>query len=252
MIDIEYAIENFIKYTENYDLTNTHIKGKQTHSIRVMKLCGTIAESLNLSEEQIELAKVIGLLHDIARFEQYTQYSTFSDADSFDHGDYGAEILKDNIRNYIKVEKYDNIISTAVKNHNKYAIDKNLKDDELLYSKIVRDADKLDIIFECIDIFWKNNEDKVEKSILTEEIFEEFKTKRQIKRNKENKLSAVENVCATLAFIFDLNFKESFAILEREKYIDRIIDRFNFYDEKTNRMMNEIKKIANRFVEEKQ
>ena len=43
---------------------------------------------------------VIGLLHDIGRFEQEAQYHTFNDFKSMDHGDYGAEYLKNNIGAY--------------------------------------------------------------------------------------------------------------------------------------------------------
>ena len=49
---------------------------------------------LDLTQEEVEIASLIGLLHDIARFEQYTQYGTFKDLQSIDHGNLGAEILK--------------------------------------------------------------------------------------------------------------------------------------------------------------
>ena len=54
----------------------------------------SIASSIGLNEEKINLAKLIGLLHDIARFEQYTRYQTFRDIESIDHGNLGAEILQ--------------------------------------------------------------------------------------------------------------------------------------------------------------
>ena len=73
MIDIKKAQEEFIKYTQISDLDNENIKGKQGHSIRVMRICNKIAKSLNLSDEQVDIATLIGLLHDIARFEQYTR-----------------------------------------------------------------------------------------------------------------------------------------------------------------------------------
>ena len=84
-INLEKAKKEFIKYTENYDLENSRIKGKQTHSLRVMEISRQIAEGLKLSQEEIELATLIGLLHDIARFEQFTQYHTYRDMESFDH-----------------------------------------------------------------------------------------------------------------------------------------------------------------------
>lgn len=73
MIDIKNAKEEFIKYTKRFDLDNENIKGKQGHSIRVMRICNQIAKNLGLSNEQIDIATLIGLLHDIARFEQYTR-----------------------------------------------------------------------------------------------------------------------------------------------------------------------------------
>ena len=98
-IDLEKAKHEFIRYTENYNLQNGHIKGKQEHSLRVMEISKQIAKGLNLSQEEIDLATLIGLLHDIARFEQYTQYHTFKDMLSVDHGDLGAERYKKIHRN---------------------------------------------------------------------------------------------------------------------------------------------------------
>ena len=59
----------------------------------VKEIAGKIARSLNFSEEEIKLAKVIGVLHGIARFEQYKRFQTFSDLKSIDHGDYGVEMF---------------------------------------------------------------------------------------------------------------------------------------------------------------
>ena len=125
-MNIEKAIEEFIKYTENYNLDGPRIEGKQKHSIRVMEISKEIAQGLRLTLEEIDIATLIGLLHDIARFEQYTQYHTFKDAQSIDHGDLGVEILNKDIRKYIETDKYDETIKLAVKNHNKYKIQEGL------------------------------------------------------------------------------------------------------------------------------
>lgn len=93
-IDLEHAKDEFLNYTKKYDLSNENIKRKQLHSLRVMQISENIARSLNLNEEGVTLAMLIGLLHDIARFEQYTQYQTFKDFISFDHGDYALKILE--------------------------------------------------------------------------------------------------------------------------------------------------------------
>ena len=247
IIDIMKAKEEFIKYTQNYNLKDLHINGKQTHSIRVMEISKQIAEGLKLKEEEIELAKLIGLLHDIARFEQYTRYGTFKDALSIDHGDLGVEILNKDIRKYININKYDEIIKIAIKNHNKYKIQEGLTKEQELFAKIVRDADKIDIIYESIDIFWKGKEDEIEKSEISKDVFLQFKNRKQIQR--ENKQTAIDNVVSVIAFIFDINFKTSFEIIKNNDYINKVIDRYNIKNKKTKEELEEIRKIANEYIE---
>ena len=106
MLDLEKCKDEFLKYTEKYNLSNEKLKRKQLHSLRVMKKSRIIAQSLKLSEEEIQIATLIGLLHDIGRFEQYTKYNTFSDHNSIDHAELGIRILQENnyIKNYIEDE----------------------------------------------------------------------------------------------------------------------------------------------------
>lgn len=251
MIDIEKAIKEFIKYTENYDLKIKAIERKQKHSLRVMELSKKIATELKLSQDEIELATLIGLLHDIARFEQYTQYKTYRDADSFDHGDYGVEILNKDIRNYIDTDEYDKIIKCAVKNHNKYKIEEGLSKKEELFCNIVRDADKLDILYEILAIFWKEDKDKpnVEYSKISNEVMKQIMEEKPVKRKKgDNEL--VKLLCI-IAFVFDINFKPSLRIIKNKKYIDSILNRFEFKDANTKKQIELIKENVNNYIDER-
>lgn len=247
--NLEKAKKEFIKYTENYDLTNDRIKGKQTHSLRVMEISKQIAERLGLSQEDVELATLIGLLHDIARFEQYTRYNTFRDLESIDHGDLGAEILQKDIRKYIETDQYDDIIIKAVKNHNKYKIEAGLTAKEELFSKIVRDVDKIDIFYESVVMFWKGKEEQVEESIISKDTTEQFENLLQIKKQRNE--SVIDNVIRVIAFIFDMNFKPSFQILREEDYINKILNRYDFKDGYTKQKVEEIRRIANEYVRNK-
>mgnify|MGYP003206900974 FL=1 len=116
MIDITRANLAFEEYIKNYDIKNKMIKLKVDHIKRVSKIAKQIAINLNLSREDIELAELIGLLHDIGRFEQVKRYNTFWDQRSVSHGLLGVEVLfEDNrIRNFIISDKYDKIIITAI------------------------------------------------------------------------------------------------------------------------------------------
>ena len=158
MIDLENAKNELKKYISNYDLNNPEITRKVGHSYRVAEISKRIAKSLNLEQEEIELAELIGLLHDIGRFEQQTIYKTYDDIYSIDHGELGVKILENNeyIRKYIENSQYDKIIKTAIFNHNKYEIEENLEQKTILFCKIIRDSDKLDILYEAIAMFWKD------------------------------------------------------------------------------------------------
>ena len=246
-IDLENSIEEFIKYTQKYDLQNQHIKGKQEHSLRVMEISKQIAEKLGLAQEEIEVATLIGLLHDIARFEQYTQYGTFKDLQSIDHGNFGAEILEKDIRNYIEIDKYDEIIIKAVKNHNKFKIEDGLTSKHELFAKIIRDADKIDIFYDSVEMFWKGREQEVENSIISEDVIQQIKRFTQTKTKVGE--SPIDNIMRVMAFIFDINFKLSFQIIKEQNYINKILNRYNFKDEYTKQTVEEIRLIANNYVE---
>lgn len=251
-IDLDKAKEEFIKYTEYYDLTNENIERKQKHSLRVMQISEQIAESLKLCQEEIQLATLIGLLHDIARFEQYTKYKTFRDMDSIDHGDYGAEILQHDMRKYIETTQYDEIIKKAVKNHNKYKIEEGLSAKEEIFAKIIRDADKIDILYESVEMFWKGKEHIIENSTITEDVIEQFNDCIQIKRRKERRSeNSINEIVFVIAFIFDINFKEGLKIIKSENYINQILDRYDIKDKYTKNEIERVRKKANDYIKEK-
>lgn len=250
MIDIKKAKTEFTKYTNQFDINNPNIARKIGHSFRVMEISTKIAENLNLEKEQIEIATLIGLLHDIGRFEQMRKYNTFKDLKSIDHGDYGAEILNEDIRKYIDTEKYDIVIKKAIKNHNKFAIEEGITKEELIFAKIIRDADKIDIFYEAVNMFWEDDKDEIEAEIISDSILNKFKNYTLIKRTKEDDLK-IDSLITILAFVFDINFKPSFEMLKKEDYINKIIDRFDFKNKETKDKMEEIRRIANEYIEEK-
>ena len=92
MIDITKSKIEFAKYAKNYDINNDKIRLKVAHMERVSKTSKDLATKLHLSEEDIQLAELIGLLHDIGRFEQLKKFNTFIDKNSINHGKFGAEI----------------------------------------------------------------------------------------------------------------------------------------------------------------
>ena len=85
----------FDDFVMTYDMNEKMIGYKYNHSYRTVHQAEEIARSLELDEEDMNLASNIALLHDVARFRQWTDYKTFDDFNSFDHGDEGVKILFD-------------------------------------------------------------------------------------------------------------------------------------------------------------
>ena len=218
------AIQEFNKYVKKYDLKNKNIMRKYHHSFRVMEFSKEIAMSLNFNQEEIYIASLCGLLHDIARFEQWTQYQTYIDAKSFDHGDYGAIILNNGefIKNFVQNDEIISIIIDSTKYHNKATVPV-LEKNHQLFVNIVRDADKLDIITEQGNSI---NVDKIElKTELLNSIYNE-----QICRNEyvENE---VDSIVRMISWVYDFNFKYSYDYLVNKKIIENKFNLLEMYGE---------------------
>lgn len=227
MIDRKNAQEKFKEYVKPYDITNGKIALKVEHTFRTAEVAEEIAKSLEIGEEDINLAWLIGLLHDIGRFEQLRIYDTFNDKKSIDHADFGVKLLFEDrlIENFIDNRNFDNIIYKAIKNHNKYRIEEGLNERELLHAKIIRDADKTDIYEVHVrDIESKEhvlyNEKKVKREKITPEILEKYLMNKQ--GDKIQVRNDIDEFIIVLSLIYDYNFKKGLEIIKERNYINRL------------------------------
>lgn len=253
MIDIIKAKQAFKEYVKKYNPEDKKIKLKIAHIERTAEVAKNTAKSLNLSKEDVDLAKLIGLLHDIGRFEQVRIYNTFMDRNSVNHGELGVKILFEDglIRNFIQDKSYDNIIKFAILNHNRGKIQDGLTNRELLHAKIIRDSDKLDIfkvlLTEDVETCWETKD--MTKEIITPEIYREFMEDKSI--NYKNRRSAADTLVCHFAYVFDFNFKYGLDIINKEGYLKLLYNRFEFEDNKTKNMIKNIFIEASRYVNTK-
>ena len=152
-IDRERVKNVFAAYTALYDINDEKIRLKVEHTYRVAEAAERIAESLELSKEDTDLAWLLGMLHDIGRFEQVKNYGTFVDSRSVNHGALGADILfrEGRIRDYVDEREEDIIIERSIRLHNVFLLPEDLTDREELFAKLLRDADKIDIMKVCCE-----------------------------------------------------------------------------------------------------
>jgi hypothetical protein len=198
---------------------------KRNHSLRVSSLAGLISKKIRLGNEDIILSKIVGLLHDVGRFQQIIQYRTFIDRDSFDHGKYGADLLRSlNIIMELP-PPIGELLRCAVSHHNKAKIPPNMGSRKLLHTRIIRDADKLDILHILTEKI-KNptsfsmdmeerRHDKISGNVLNAIMNHEVIKYDALKNNIDHRLSKI-------AWVYDLNFTPSVQILEDRKYFSTI------------------------------
>ena len=212
--------EVFAKYVGNFDFYDPKIKQKIDHSFRVKDLCEEIAKKENFTAKEIEIAKVIGLLHDIGRFEQWKQYKTYNDLTSVDHGDSAIELLFNNgfIKEFNIDKEYHDIVYDSIKYHNKKELP-GLGERKLRFAKLVRDADKLDILY----IYSTNDVNITEDLEIRENLTEQFKNKENL--TYDNKLNETEFLLLMLSFIFDINYQYTFKYLKENEFVDKMDER---------------------------
>ena len=158
-------IRHFQSWFDDY-ISNFYSKGqdqekdwairlKEEHSQRVRQEIILIGQRLNLPEQDILIAEVLGLFHDIGRFYQYQRYGTFRDDLSENHAELGVKILVDtNILNDLLKEEKD-IIKNGILYHNLRKLPEDEDPRFLFFFKLLRDADKLDIWRIIINYYYK-------------------------------------------------------------------------------------------------
>lgn len=213
MINKEKINQVFENYVKNYDLSNENIKRKYDHSYRVAENSLKIAESINLSQDKINFAYVCGLYHDIGRFSQWERFSTYVDAISVDHGDLGYEILKDGLINELNLDKkQEELLLFSTKFHNKLAYE--TEDEEIkLYTNIVRDADKIDILeYQNISI--------TDDYYIIDDSYIECVLNGNVCKNKSNN-HVVDKIIRSISWINDFNFNYSLNYLNNKQIINK-------------------------------
>lgn len=255
-MNYEEAIKEFEKYLNNYDKINGSINLKIIHTFEVVRNSEFLAKKLKLDEEDITLSKIIALLHDIGRFEQIKAFGSFNE-NNLDHAEFGVKILFKNklIRNFVKTDKYDEIIYKAIANHNKLKIEDNLTEKVLLHSKIIRDADKLDIFRVLLNEKLENiypkiyDEQTINYESISPKIYKDFLNHKSI--NIKNRKGILDYWLCSIAFIYDLNYNESLIYIKEKDYINKMFNKIEYKNKITKEQMEKLRLTAIKYIEDK-
>ena len=202
---------------------------KESHTKRVCREALAIGRAMKLTAEQLRLIEVIVLLHDAGRFEQYTRHRTFSDAQSENHAKLTLAILR--ARHVL--DRFDphtrSIIRRAIAYHNLPKIPPGVKDrNVLLFSRLMRDADKLDIWRVVIHYYYAEADQKnhaiaiglpdtpgISPEVLSDVCAERIVLSKHLRNLNDFKL-------LQMGWVFDVNFVPTLKAVQRRRYLERI------------------------------
>ncbi len=271
-IDRENVLRRFQEYTDAYDASDEKTALKIKHTYRVAGLCEQIARSEGMTKEEQDLAWLLGMLHDIGRFEQLRQYHTFIDADSVDHAALGAEILfgaggsgrqeegehsrntaEGRIRQYVEDASEDALLETAVRVHSAYRVPEELDGRTSRFCHILRDADKIDILRVNLETpleeIYNTTREVLAHAEVTEAVMESFRERHATLRSL--KRTPVDHVAGHISLIYELVFPESFRLVKQQGYWERLL-AFPSENPKTIRQFASLRAEMQRFLDTKE
>lgn len=285
-INREHIKKTFQEYTDRYDSTNPKIKLKIDHTYRVANLCEQIAQSLELSAAEVDLAWLSGMLHDVGRFEQLRRYNTFSDAQSIDHARFAVELLYDEglIADYVPEISTTELIADArtwrsmgganesptaqsedmplsdilqtlriaIGEHSAYRIQKGLDERTRMFCQILRDADKVDIFRVICDtpmeeVYGFQTKD-ILRSAITPEVMQAFYEHHAVLRKL--KKCPADYIVAHGSLTFELVYPESLRIAKEQGYLKQMMS-FQSENPDTAEIFEDLRKDLNGYLEER-
>ncbi len=229
---VSLTTESFREYYESFlglsEEQRTNFEIKYDHSHRVADLCLQIASSLHLNEQEQHLAYLAGLFHDVGRFQQLVDYDTFNDSISVDHAALAVEIIKAKGFWDDLADRDVETLLFAIQQHNKFELPKEADEKQLLFARILRDADKLDILKVLTDYYV--NPKATPNHTLTWEMPKGGGVSPAVEKQVMNgSLVAKANVknetdikIMQLSWVFDINFKPSFKYMMEKRYLEKI------------------------------
>jgi hypothetical protein len=206
-----------------------YIDWYEKHTLNVCEHIVNICDSLSLTEYEKNLAELIALFHDLASFEKMWEYRHKQSAS------YSSATLKyaDTEMIFSACTDYESeIIRKAIVSHNLNVLPISDNKELLFYTRLIRDADKLDLWRQMAEVCKQKNE------FVSQFIWPQLSDMPEmsdviLNTIGENSIARYKNVktlndfkLLQISWIFDLNFTESFRILKKNKYFETILSSF--------------------------
>lgn len=289
-IDRQHVCETFDAYVKNYDIKDEKIRLKAEHTYRVSELCERIAKSLALDEEDVDLAWLLGMLHDIGRFEQVKRYGTFMDSQSVNHAEFGAKLLFEegllekfidlqwidirtlyDLNEYMVVESvqneetaarvlymekikgYTKLIYQAIFWHSAYRLPEDIDERTKMFCDILRDADKVDILRVNVEFSFEDIYNVPLEVLRKCEVADEVMRAVYEKHAvfRDLRKSPIDYLVGHICLVYEMVYPETVRIVVNQGYLDKLLN-FQSENEKTQGQFREIRKKMEEYIKYKE
>ncbi len=254
-LDRDRAREAFRAYVDPYDITRQRVMLKADHTRHVTLVAERIAREEGFSPEDVDLAWLGGLLHDIGRFEQLRRWDTFDDTRSASHAALGADVLfeggahvcdpafanapalpaalagdgaflahiqaRGGVRCFVEDASGDDVIRAMVACHSGFRLPTSLDDRTRALCHVVRDADKIDILrtvcASSVETVLGISEAEFMHSPISPEAMEAFYHHRTLKR--EERVYPADYLVGLASFAFELVYPASMRVAREQGHV---------------------------------
>ena len=234
----------FDAYVAPYDADNARIRLKVQHTYRVAELARRIAASAGMPHPDVELVWLLGLLHDVGRFEQVRRWDTFSDGASVSHAALGVRVLFGEgahpeladagnegrigiLRDFVADASEDALIRTAVETHSDFRLPQGLDARTRALCDVLRDADKVDILRavseEPMEAIFGVTGAQMRASRISEAPARAFAERRCVRRDERSQPADV--LVGFACFAFELVYPESRRAMLEQGYLFALLDQ---------------------------
>jgi len=210
---------------------NANLKLKEDHSRRTCQEMLYLADALGLDTNSKHIAEVIALFHDVGRFEQFVKYRTYNDSRSINHSLLGVNILcKQKVLETFDKQQ-EQLILKAIEYHGLKELPKDLDGQCLMLSKMIRDADKLDVLYVVTDYYKQYKKDPEgftlelefpDEPAYSPHVVQSVINRQQIDYSTLRTLNDIKIL--QLGWVYDVNFTATLKRIKKRRFLEMLID----------------------------
>ena len=239
----------FDNYVKKFDMSRGNVKAMYFHSIKMMELCKSIANSLGVfTEEEVKICGMIGLFHDISCFSNKMKNCIILDEDG-DYSKKSIDILFESdklIREITNDTKYDDVIKVVIYCQNKRGLPKGFSNKVLHFCMVLKDAhviEKFRLVtnYPYMDMYIDNYPSDL--------VYDTFKNYRVI----DSKVSDndADKILEVMSYIFGVYYVYSYYLLREEGCVNKLFQSLYINDRNIRKFFLQVVKVLNMYIDRK-